>query len=940
MSSVPTPPAVSRPNRSLVETLNEACGVDGRLVEPGAGRFRSWIRVRRPDTAAPAQGWKLHVSATVASAPDVLRAALPVLLGEAVTFKVAASLDALASLNEGNGGASQIGKFITVYPNDDAQAVRLANALDTATRGLPGPTVPSDRPLRPGSIVSYRHGGFSTPLMQTPLGEVLPSLITPDGRMVPDRRYAWYVSPEGIDDPFVAAGVATPPAPPELVVADRYALTSLVQSSPRGAVYLAVDTREARRVVVKRARHDALASDLGHDARDRLRAEAAVLAALAPHPCIPAVYDLVEHQDDLYLVMEDIEGETFEQHVGGLLRSGLCLSMDQVIAWGRGLARTLAHVHGRGYVYRDLKSPNVIVAPDGGVHLLDFDMAQRVGDTARPFGKGTRGYTSPQQHAGEPPAVTDDVYGLGALLYYLATGAEPSRAPSEFALGDRPIETLNPAAGPTLAAVIARCLDPDPVRRYPSMVQLDAALARAASSCTTAASAPATRACGARRYARDLARRLANTICAEARPAPAGAGVAWVTSHPLGMGGIRTRDINIGSGGTLLALADLADEFGTRRLRETLAQGARWLTDAPSFVGEPLPGLYVGEAGVGAALLRAGQVLGDAALVGAAVAKGRLVASLPYTCPDLFNGTAGRLRLHLWLWDETNDDEHLDAARMAGRALVEAAEATADGGARWVIPPGYGSMSGTAPLGYAHGAAGIADALLDLVEATGDAGAREAAAAAARWLAGLAVPVLGVPGRSPVRRGLGKGNQPRLSPENGAERGRSGSPISKDASGRSWPATEGEEPFLSWWCHGATGIGRFFLHAAALDLIPDAAALAIGAARVVARGTRSLAPSQCHGLAGSIEFLLDVYQATGDATWLRAAQTLARLLDAFAAEREGDLVFAAEVPGVFTPDYMVGYAGVAMCLLRLSDPKRRPHQLSRAGFRFAGNARR
>jgi predicted Ser/Thr protein kinase len=888
-------PAGPRAEQSFLAMLSAACP-DGWLVERGTSRSDMWIRVRHQDMPTTAQGWKLHISATLASAQDVLRAALPVLLGDHATFKVAASLDALASLNEGNGGASQIGKFITIYPIDDACAVRLAAALDAATRGLAGPTIPSDRPLGPGSIVSYRYGGFDTPLMQTPLGEVLPSLTAPDGRLVPDRRQTWYVAPDGVADPFEAAGAVQPPPPPSLVVAGRYALISLVQRSPRGAVYLAMDTQTARRVVVKRARRDALGSDRGRDARDRLRAEARVLAALAPHPGIPEMYDLIEQQDDLYLVMEDIDGETFEERVIGLSRRGRCAPVAQVLAWARALAGILDHVHRRGYVYRDLKSPNVIVARDGRLRLIDFDMAQPVGDTALPYGKGTRGYISPQQYAGAPPAITDDVYGLGALLYYLATGAEPSRAPSEFDLRSRAVETLNPAAG-VLSEVIGRCLDPDPANRHQSMAALDHALAAAARGRAAGSSVAVEPDRAARRHAHDLARRLAETICAQARPAPSGPGVAWVTSHPLGMGGIHTRDINIGGAGTLLALAELAAVFDEPRLRETLARGAHWLAVAPPFAGEPLAGLYVGEAGVGAALLRAGQVLGTAAPIAAAVEKSRLIASLPYASPDLFNGTAGRVRFHLWLWDQTGDDAHLSAARAAGAALLAAADRTA-GGVRWVLPEGYGSMSGTAPLGYAHGTAGIADVLLDLFEATGDLAARDAAAGAARWLGGLAAPSL------------------------------------DDASGLSWPSTEGDEPFLPWWCHGATGIGRFFLHARALGLIPEAGTLVTGAARAVAHGARALAPSQCHGLAGSIEFLLDVYQATGNGVWLDEAQTLARLLEAYGAERDGCLVFSAEAPGVFTPDYMVGYAGVAVCLLRLADPERRPHQFSRAGFRF------
>jgi len=116
--------------------------------------------------------------------------------------------------------------------------------------------------------------------------------------------------------------------------------------------------------------------------------------------------------------------------------------------------------------------------------------------------------------------------------------------------------------------------------------------------------------------------------------------------------------------------------------------------------------------------------------------------------------------------------------------------------------------------------------------------------------------------------------------------------------------------------------------------------IALGAARSVARGSRHAGPTQCHGLAGNIEFLLDVYQATGDLAFLREERSLATLLEAFASARDGQLVWPSESPMIFTHDYLVGYAGVLPCLLRLADPECRPRQLSRAGFRFIPGARR
>ena len=145
---------------SFLSSIQQACALsdDRRAgsswrVEERDNPDEPWIVARPLDSVLPAQGWKLHVSATLSSALDVLTQALPVLVAARVPFKVAKTLETLASLNYGVAGSSQIGKFITVYPRDDEQAVDLAVRLDQATAGLTGPAVPSDRPLHPGSRV-------------------------------------------------------------------------------------------------------------------------------------------------------------------------------------------------------------------------------------------------------------------------------------------------------------------------------------------------------------------------------------------------------------------------------------------------------------------------------------------------------------------------------------------------------------------------------------------------------------------------------------------------------------------------------------------------------------------------------------------------------------------------------------------------------------------
>jgi hypothetical protein len=887
---------------SLLSLVTEYCENNspdaiGWLVTSRRDESLPWILVRPVGDVLPSQGWKLHISANAPVAESVLRQVLPILLKERVSFKVADSLRTLRALNEGEGGYSQIGKFITVYPADDDQAVRLAPALDEATRGLDGPPVPSDRALASGSLVYYRYGAFDERYMQTPIGLILPVITTPDDTADHDQRGVTYWAPEWVTDPFVAAGVADIPPEPRRLIGERYFIVSSLNWSPRNLVYLAMDIVTPRVCVLKRARPATAVGFDGLDAPARLRREAEVLTRLAGDDRFPAVFDLIEQDGDLYLAMEDVEGQRLESYVAGIVMAGRTVPTQQIITWGRELASALNMIHHHGLVYRDLKSGNVIVSAEGRLRLIDFDSAEFL-SSQHGSSRGTRGYASPQQAAGDPPCIRDDIYSIGALLFFAATGAEPSIAPNPLSLLSRPLSVLNPALDPELAAVITRCLDPDADRRYPSMEAADAALVAIDIEKSPAPARfggePAEPEAAARERERSLARRLGETISRVAQTAPNNRGLVWTTHHPAGAG-IHSRDINTGSAGALLALAEMVAAFDDPQHRAVLRRGGEWLTAAKGLEGPPLPGLYVGEAGIGAALLRAGQVLGDDELIAAAARRGRWIASLPYASPDMFNGTAGRLRFHLFLWDATAEPEHLYAAAACGESLLEIALRDHDG-VRWEIPPGYADLSGKACLGYAHGAAGIADALLDLFEATEDDRYLASARDAGRWLLPLAVPAL------------------------------------DDGSGLDWPDVVGAALNGTFWCRGAVGVGRFFLHAAELRLLPEAAEVAARAARTVARGSRWTSATQCHGLTGSIEFLLDIYQATGDHAYLNEARSLARLLRAFATERDGLLVWPSESPHVYSPDYMVGYAGVAVCLLRLADPERRPHQLSRRGF--------
>jgi len=833
-----------------------------------------WCRAEPPTPMSmPTQGWKLHLSASVHTATTVLERALPVLVSTSTTFKVASTMQMLVTLNQGQAGYSQIGKFMTVYPPDADAAVDVARRLDEVLADLDGPVVPSDRTLREGGVVRYRYGGFSARRMQMPSGEVVPLLETPAGDLVPDTR-SWRDSvPDWVTDPFEAAGLVQPTSPPPVLVADRFRPVSTLHRSPNSSVFLAVDLDALQRCVLKRATID----DDPWGPAARLQHEHRMLDLLADVPGVVNAIGWFEDGDERALALEDIPGRAPSALGGDHFDRAFSLPHELVAEIGGNLAAIVAELHRLGVVHRDIKPTNVILQDDGTTRLIDLELAA-FADGTHARGFGTLGYLSPEQARGEAPDPADDVYSIGATMFSLAIGSDISARPAharhrlDGLVLDMPIE---------LAEVIERCLAPSRADRYADAGEVLAALdalgtlpPRSVPDYGASGEVPA----DATTQAAVAARRLHEAVIADAVATPTGA--TWVSRHPA-TSGMPGRDVNAGAAGTLLAIVGSAlvlDDAGARPLIES---AAAWLDAEPRLEGPLLGGLYVGEGGVVTALLRAGRFLGDDALVESALRRSSDIAALPHGSPDLFNGTAGRLRAHLWLAQATGDRDALDAALAAGHHLVATADRPAAGRATWTVLPEFG---GGQQLGYAHGAAGIADTLLDLAEHTGDDALLATALDSARWIIDQATPH-----------------------SNGAV---------------SFPSEFGERDWAPLWCHGAVGIGRLLVHLhRSGHLAADDHWLLRATGVAATRHGRTLGPVVCHGIAGSIDHLLDLHQIDPSGDHLREAWSLVELLREFHVEgHDGHLRTLSDHPGVTTPDLTVGYAGIAGVWLRLADP--------------------
>lgn len=243
-----------------------------------------------------------------------------------------------------------------------------------------------------------------------------------------------------------------------------YRIDAAIGKGGMGEVYRAWDLRHDRVVAIKLLD--------GHSDADRqaLRREAQAAAALN-HPGICALYEIVDDHEAPFLVMEYLDGTPLTHAFGAGVRTA--------IGYARQIADALWHAHAHGVVHRDLKGSNVMVTAGHRIKLFDFGIALRV--RAHPAGDaavaaagatimGTPSYLSPEVLRGGPAGTRSDVWALGILIVQLITGQHPFAGVNDqdrvaSILRDAPAP-LPASVPPAVAAIVARCLEKDPARRY------------------------------------------------------------------------------------------------------------------------------------------------------------------------------------------------------------------------------------------------------------------------------------------------------------------------------------------------------------------------------------------------------------------------------------------------------------------------------------------
>ena len=264
----------------------------------------------------------------------------------------------------------------------------------------------------------------------------------------------------------------------------HYRIVSKIGQGGMGVVYRARDEVLQRDVALKVVAEGALREKLS---REHLLHEARAASALS-HPNICTIHEVGEFKDELYMVMELVEGKSLRELIGS---DGLV--PETAVRHGVQIAAALAHAHSRNVVHHDLKSANILITPEGLVKVLDFGLARRLPELAGDaetislspvetagMVMGTLFYMAPEVLRGQPGDQRSDLWALGTVLYEATSGQLPFRGTTGVAVGSailhEPPLPLPERIPPGLRTIIQRCLAKEPAQRYQQAAEVQAAL--------------------------------------------------------------------------------------------------------------------------------------------------------------------------------------------------------------------------------------------------------------------------------------------------------------------------------------------------------------------------------------------------------------------------------------------------------------------------------
>jgi len=261
----------------------------------------------------------------------------------------------------------------------------------------------------------------------------------------------------------------------------NYEIKSLIGEGGMGAVYMAEHLQVNRKVAIKVLHPKFLKNE---EIKQRFKNEAATLSHLH-HPNIVGLFDYLEDESGLYLIMEYVDGVQLDDYI---INTTGPMPEEKAIPLMKQILSAFAYAHGKGVVHRDIKPANIIITTTNDVKILDFGIARILGEannmTKTGTQMGTVFYMSPEQVQGKRADIRSDIYSLGVTFYQMLTGVNPyQNLTTEYEVYTKivkedlpPANQIYPGVSAYLVSILKFALEKDPDLRFQNCTEILKAL--------------------------------------------------------------------------------------------------------------------------------------------------------------------------------------------------------------------------------------------------------------------------------------------------------------------------------------------------------------------------------------------------------------------------------------------------------------------------------
>ncbi|MSU01267.1 lanthionine synthetase LanC family protein [Tissierella pigra] len=395
-------------NKEFIDILLHKIDCDWKIEKRGI------YHIIYQNLELPSQGWKIHISATLENAEDILDIVASILIPKKIAFKVLLDIETLKVTSQKSFPRQSYGKFITIYPKNLNEFKQVIDLLYIRLRQFEGPYILSDKRYKDCKVIYYRYGGFLSNYEYDNEGNSKPCIIDGYNRKIEDLRVPYFKLPPGINDVFTNFENNS-----KSQLTERYKVIKAIRFTNAGGVYLGEDIKTKELVVIKEARpHTVLIGD-GKDAIYIRKEEVKRLKEFELTGYVPKVIDYFYDWEHFFTIVEYIDGEVLDEFVirnNPIYRMGTGVQVQdylkKIIKIFIKLSDFISILHKNKYIFGDFALDNFMITLDLDIKAIDLEGCNREGSLTQRA--GTKGFFETMRHQN---LYESDIYSLGCLLF-------------------------------------------------------------------------------------------------------------------------------------------------------------------------------------------------------------------------------------------------------------------------------------------------------------------------------------------------------------------------------------------------------------------------------------------------------------------------------------------------------------------------------------------